>query len=82
MLAYPKYKNYYLLYNSTIKCSSTGKSISSLFTNLTTLPLNFSASSSNHSGTGLATPFSKFAFTTGLSFLISLIATTSPGFTK
>ena len=71
-----------MLYNSTIKCSSTGKSISSLFASLITFPDILSLSSSSHSGTGLAPLASMFSLTTGLSFLISLIATTSPGFTK
>ena len=42
--------NFYLEYNSTIKCSSTGKSTSSLVANLTTLASNFSLSFSSQSG--------------------------------
>ena len=76
------FKYYYFEYNSTIRCSSIGRSISSLLANLTTLPLNFSLSFSNQAGTGLAEFSSTFAFIVALSFLISLTVITSPAFTK
>ena len=47
---------FYLEYNSTIKCSWTGKSISSLAGVPTIFPVLFSKSDSSQVGTGL--PFS------------------------
>ena len=43
-----KLKDYYLEYNSTIKCSSIGISMSSLAGSATILPFNSSGLTSNH----------------------------------
>ena len=55
------YSNY-LEYNSTISISSTGTSICSRVGNSFTVPCNFSASTSNHSGTILPPATSMISF--------------------
>ena len=64
-----------------MKCSSIGRSISSLAGILSIVALNFSLFNSIQAGT-VKEPSSIFAFITGLSFLISLTAITSPALTK
>ena len=77
-----KTQTYYLEYNSTIACSSTGISISSRLGNLVTEPLRFWISAVSQAGTFKAFLLSAISLNNAVPRLFSLTPITSPTLIK